>query len=186
MDPQLDHQPIMYNEMYNEIYGIEDDPKDKGKGKGNGKNGGSTTSGLSDLERRREANIRRNEEFLASLGLDSVKPSAPRTTRGRGKSSTYSDDTDADADDLKDKSDGNDSDCGSDEDGYTMAVGYEMLEEAAEATPMQGKRKRKRKSDAISSNSSSRGGEEASNRSNASLSSTSVCSKMYQECRICI
>ena len=95
MDPQLDHQLIMYNE----IYGIEDDPKDKGKGKGNGKNGGSTTSGLSDLERRREANIRRNEEFLASLGLDSVKPSAPRTTRGRGKSSTYSDDTDAD--DLK-------------------------------------------------------------------------------------
>ena len=46
-----------------------------------------TPSGLSDYERIREENIRRNAEFLASLGLEGVKPNVPATTTtGRGKS----------------------------------------------------------------------------------------------------
>jgi hypothetical protein len=42
-------------------------------------------SDLSEYELKRLENIKRNEAFLASLGLDSIKPEAPKKSTGTTK-----------------------------------------------------------------------------------------------------
>jgi len=73
-------------------------------------------TGPGDYERLRAANIRRNQAFLKSIGLESAPPARKETTKKDRKSSTKRDDDDEDGDeDYVEKSKDNESDESEDE-----------------------------------------------------------------------